>query len=294
MSEYINPYSESRRWLRGNLHHHTCCGRFMDARVSAEMFARLGYDFVAITDHDKTPDKETLAGWQKEAALTLLPGEENGGTDHILEIGVHAVTPTDGPDYADRAKRLRAGGGFVVGCHPQEYDDGEEKIRRGAGHIHGFEIFNGLRNGRGCEEEANIGIWDRVLTEGKRVWAVATDDFHCSYISPGHGWVMVQIPEDTQVVTWQLIVDRLKTGAFVASTYPAFGQITLQDGVLRATMTSQRLTTHVIGPGGEKLHSREGHNLEWPVEPGLPYFRLEIHSGTRRGWSQPFFAVEGS
>ena len=62
--------------------------------------------------------------------------------------------------------------------------------------MHGFEIFNGLRESRGCDETANVELWDQILTEGGQIWGVATDDFHCAYITPGHGWVMVQIPED--------------------------------------------------------------------------------------------------
>lgn len=290
MTDYINPYSESRRWLRGNLHAHTCCGTFMEATTSAEIFARLNYDFLAITDHNKTPDEATLKAWQAKAALILLPGEENGDTDHMLEIGVHEVSPVRNPDYAEKASSLRKGGGFVAGCHPQEYDDGNEKIFKAAGILHGFEIFNGLRDGRGCNEAENVRLWDHVLTEGRKIWAVATDDFHCAYVTPGHGWVSVQAPEDGQPITWQFIVSQLKAGAFFASTYPGFNQITLKDGVLRASMTSQRLTTHVIGPGGKILHSEEGHNLEWKTLPDLPYFRIEVHSGTKRGWSQPFFA----
>ena len=62
-------------------------------------------------------------------------------------------------------------------------------------------------------ETANVALWDQILTEGGQIWGVATDDFHCAYITPGHGWVMVQIPEDSPTpVSWQTIVTQLKKG----------------------------------------------------------------------------------
>ena len=61
---FLNPYTYSTRWLRGNLHGHTCCGRFMDVSESGPMFASLGYDFMAITDHNMAPDEEQWRLWQ--------------------------------------------------------------------------------------------------------------------------------------------------------------------------------------------------------------------------------------
>ena len=67
LSDYINPYTNTRRWLRGNLHGHTCCGKFMDAAVSGQIYANLGYDFMAITDHNlvrlKSMEIMAGAGW---------------------------------------------------------------------------------------------------------------------------------------------------------------------------------------------------------------------------------------
>ena len=289
MSVYINPYSSSRRWLRGNLHAHTCCGRFMDISESGPMFASLGYDFLAITDHNKAPDEEQWRIWQEQANLILIPGEENGGTDHILEIGVHEMTPTTNGLYADRAQALRDGGGFIAGCHPQEYADGSEKIHAGAESLHAVELFNGLREARGRDESANIALWDDVLTTGKQIWGIATDDFHCAYVTPGHGWVCVQVSEDIQTVPWQMIVEQLKAGAFFSSTYPNFTELTLDNGTLRVSADGIVRRLRVIGPEAKTLYEVNEHTLEWQTEPDLTYFRVEAECGIKRAWSQPFF-----
>ena len=286
---YLNPYSESTRWLRGNLHGHTCCGRFMDVSESGPMFASLGYDFMAITDHNMAPDEEQWQIWQNQAELILIPGEENGKTDHILELGVYAVTETPSLDIEDRAKALKASGGFVAACHPQEYPHGVENIHRTAGIVHAFELFNGLRENRGCDEAANITIWDDVLTKGHQIWGIATDDFHCQYTTPGHGWVSVQVAEEAENITWHRLVDQMKKGAFYASTAPTFEQILLEDNQLIATSDKYAQTMRVIGPGGNTLFQTEGPELRWQAEPDLTYFRIEIHTGARRAWSQPFY-----
>ena len=291
MTHYLNPYSTSKRWLRGNLHAHTCCGRFMDISESGPMYASLGYDFLAVTDHNKAPDVDQWQTWQAQANLILIPGEENGHTDHILEIGVHAVTPTADNHYANRARALQDAGGFVIGCHPQEYAHGAQNINAGQAHLHAFEIFNGLRESRGCDEPANETLWDQILTDGGRIWGVATDDFHCQYTSPGNGWVSVQVPETVQDVTWPLIVAQLKAGAFYASTYPTFEYIHLDADQLSANADRFTQLMRVIGPGGCVLHEVEGTTLNWPVAPNLAYFRLEAVSGIKRAWSQPFFAA---
>jgi len=288
-SGYLNPYSTSTRWLRGNLHGHTCCGPELDLAESARMYGLTGYDFVAVTDHSRAHPPERIADWAARSGLVILPGEENGGTDHIIELGVHDVTPTpaDG-DYAARAAALRAGGGFIIGCHPQEYAHGEDNIRQGCGSLHAIEIYNGLRECRGTDETRNIALWDEMLTAGHRVWAVATDDFHWHYIGPGHGWVQVQVPEDA-LVTWPMLVEQLKRGAFYATTYPLFELIELGGGLLRVLGDGQANTIRVIGPGGRLLTEGKGHELEWSIEPGLDYFRIELRRGIKTAWSQPFF-----
>ena len=289
MGEYSNPYTASRRWLKGNLHGHTCCGRFMDVSESGPMFASLGYDFMAITDHNKAPDEEQWRIWQDQAELVLIPGEENGKLDHILELGVFGVTETPSEDFSERAQSLCRAGGFVAACHPQEYETGEDNIWAGLGDLHAFEIYNGLREGRGCDEVANIRIWDSILTSGERIWGIATDDFHCQYTTPGHGWVCVQVPEEDDEVTWQKIVGQLKAGAFYSSTSPSFNQIEMESSTIRASSDRWVDRICVIGPGGKPLYEQEGSELSWEVEPGHTYFRLEIQCGVRRAWSQPFY-----
>ena len=288
MTMYLSPYSSSTRWLRGNLHAHTCCGRFMDISESGPMFASLGYDFLAVTDHGKAPDEEQWRTWQAQAGLVLVPGVENNVGDDILEVGVHEVCQTPGHGFADGARALGAAGGFTVLCHPQQNARGSDNVRAAPALLHAFEIYNGLREGRGCNEAANVELWDEVLSSGDRLWAVATDDFHCQYTTPGHGWVCVQVAEEAEV-TWPLIVEQLKAGAFYASTFPTFERILLEGDRLCVSATAPIQRIRVVGPEGRTLYVVNDRELEWTTTKDLSYFRVQVESGIKRAWSQPFF-----
>ncbi len=267
----------------------------MDLAVSGAMYKGLGYDFLAITDHNRTHDEAQVAEWSDKAGIIVIPGEENGKTDHIIELGVHSVAETTSDDYLERARALKDGGGFLMGCHPQEYPDGrgERNIERSWQELDAVEIYNGLREARGTDETANVQLWDRILTAGGRIWGVATDDFHCQYVGPGCGWVQVQVPEDVHV-TWQTIVNQMKKGAFYSSTYPVFESIVFADDQLAVKVDKRTRGIRIIGPGGSTLAESDGAAIEWSAPSGLEYFRIEAFSGIKRGWSQPFYrAVQG-
>lgn len=290
MSDYCNPYTKSSRWLRGNLHTHMRSNLPMEMAVSGALYAALGYDFLAITDHDRTVDGADWRTWNNKLGIVLIPGIENAGTEpHILEIGASLPTDTAAQSYAQRALAYRQGGAFVIGAHPLEYPSGAQDIRQAVGGLHAFEIYNGLRDARGYDESINAVLWDELLSDGLQIWAVAVDDFHCEHITPGHGWVCVQIPETSHRVTPQLIIDQLKIGAFYASTAPASQRIELEERILSVQASAFTRSVQIIGPGGCLLHVRQGRELRWKTPADLGYFRIEAVSGRHRAWSQPFY-----
>ena len=86
-----------------------------------------------------------------------------------------------------------------------------------------LEVFNGhpAANLFGAADKPSYEeIWDGVLSAGRVIFGVATDDSHnyhdfAPWLSnPGRGWVMVQSDELTQ----EAIVDGLASGRFYAST----------------------------------------------------------------------------
>jgi hypothetical protein len=88
------------------------------------------------------------------------------------------------------ARRARDAGAFVAVAHPQwsglSLDDA-----RSIEAAHAVEVYN---HGcwAGCDRADGWSINDRLVSEGKRLTAVATDDAH--FYEPDHfgGWVMVK------------------------------------------------------------------------------------------------------
>ncbi len=292
MTTYESPYRNTDfRWLRGNLHLHTCCGPYVDPAISGEQYVQLEHHFMAITDHDRVPKVEEWEQWIATAPLLLIPGVERGVPEHVLNIGVTTLgTHTDG-NYEESVRQMVSQGGFVVGAHPQQYKNGSDLIRSAASSLHALEIFNGLRKKRGFPEEANVVLWDELLTSGERIWAIATDDFHQQYISPGHGWITVQIPHEIEKVTWQDLVAQLKVGAFFASTGPSFESLLWDGEILDVLVSLPCSAIQVIGPEGRLLSKQQGAALRWKAPTGLRYFRVEaLHEGNC-AWSQPFITA---
>jgi len=90
-----NPYQSSSRqphvWLRGNVHAHTTLsdGKRTPQEL-IDIYAKNGYDFLALTDHDRLSDASALDA----RGLILLPGccEITANGPHLLQLGAnHAV-----------------------------------------------------------------------------------------------------------------------------------------------------------------------------------------------------------
>src|SRR3712207_3784945 len=113
-----NPYlrGDGFTWLRGNLHAHTT---FTDGKQTPEeviaAYESLGYDFLAISDHDLLVPPQD---YQAQTKMVLVPADEvtrNG--PHILSIGIREVITPD-PDRQTVIDATAAQGGFTVLNHP--------------------------------------------------------------------------------------------------------------------------------------------------------------------------------
>ena len=78
-------FKNKGNWYKGNLHTHTT---HSDGDLSPkEMAARYrdkGYDFLAITDHDRCPEGTEWERWLATVPLLLIPGVECSVPAHIL------------------------------------------------------------------------------------------------------------------------------------------------------------------------------------------------------------------
>ena len=214
-----SPFTVPGNWYRGALHVHTTesDGSMLPERVLTH-YQMGGWDFVALTDHEKITDRSAAS----RPDFLVLPGTEVaagtaelGQRYHIVGIGAegevklpHGRTAQDAIDWIGQA------GGVAIIAHP--YWSGltvaDLLALRGYAAI---EVFN-----TGCEGEIARGLssvhWDELLTRGLEVRAVAADDSHWPGFDSLIAWTMVRATD----LTRDSVLDALREGRFYASNGP--------------------------------------------------------------------------
>jgi hypothetical protein len=297
------PFDKPGLWFRGNLHTHSnrSDGQTTPAHVCAT-YRRMGYDFISITDHflkhydwpvtdtsvQRRDDFTTILGAELHAPKTSL-----GDLWHILAVGLPPDFAPTGPketgsQLADRARRA---GAYVAVAHPAWYDltDADVLSIRAA---HAIEIRNMTcmeLNGKGD----STGYLDRLLSQGHRYHAIATDDAHfCTDRRDWGGyWVMVR----SRRLEPQALLAALHAGHFYSSQGPQILEMHYRPkrGIL-AIHTSPARSFRLSSRGCAAVYlnsTRDQTRVELSLKQiKQPYARLTvIDSRGRRAWSNPFW-----
>lgn len=325
-------------WFRGNTHTHTLnSDGDSTPDVVARWYREHGYQFLFITDHEYLTDPGPLNALlgAKERFL-LLPGQEitQWGEDSkrssahvnalfthevIFPVGVRRCLGSACGAYAPKETTLAttfnnniaavlAQGGIAQVNHPNyrwsvkpedlyEIPDGTLlEIWNGQGHINNL----GGEVAPGDVRPSAEGFWDILLSRGKRVWAVGSDDSHDfaepgvhdpSGAAPGQAWIMVRAPE----LTAEAIKAAITQGDFYASTgvelddYRASPiQITIKIAEDRRFQTKYR--TQFVGKNGRVLQDGTANPAIYDVKGDEGYVRARItDSNGKMAWTQPVF-----
>jgi hypothetical protein len=285
----VSPYRQPQRWLKGNLHTHTTLS---DGKATPDEILRMyredGYDFLAITDHDRFsgPPPDEFEG------MLLLPGQEchvaseNGGFDyHVVSLGDTGDIPRlDGAQAI--VDEIRARGAMAILCHPRWSFMPYELFDQVEG-CTAFEVYNGT-----CEKAVGRGFsneyWDRYMTAFKRpLWAVAVDDTHRPERDFAMGWTFVNAEK-----TAAGIFDALQRGDAYSSTGPRVETIRVDDSTI-TLHTSSAKAVKFVSTDGRVIASAEGEHVKVAsYQPGGDelYIRAEVHGHDGRiAWTNPFF-----
>lgn len=205
-----NPFELPGNFYRGNLHTHSnrSDGALIPEEVCQRYYAN-GYDFIALTDHliglYDYPITDTTA-FRNENFTTLIGAElhsgamQNGELWHLLAVGLPFdferpnapdFTAAEGQESAPSlAQRARDSGAFVSIVHPQ-WSGLTMADALSIEAAHAVEIYNHGCH-MGCQRADGFCTYDLLLSEGKKLTAIATDDAH--FTEPDHfgGWVMVK------------------------------------------------------------------------------------------------------
>lgn len=290
-------------WFRGNTHTHTSESDGDTAPLAvAQWYATHGYHFLVITDHDKVTTIE-------QAPLLLIPGEEVTAflpkkPVHVNAMGLaEAVAPQKGATVAETLQKniaaVRDAGALATINHPNfgwSFGSAEMLETEGATllEIASGHPFVNMHGPPSVEQ-----MWDDLLTAGRRIFAVATDDSHHFKVlgepfgsHPGKGWIVVR----AEKLDAKTILDAIARGDFYASTGVSIADYAVDGDTLTVTIEARngaRYRTDFIGPHGRILASTTDARSSFTLPDGIAYVRARVtDSNGRVAWMQPHFGSE--
>ena len=292
-------------WYKGNIHTHTTES---DGDASPEKvvrwFRQHGYDFLVLSDHNHLTLLDYGQKRGRRRRPLMVPGEEvsarilEGAVPvHLNGIGItRVVEPIDAGDVVStiqaNVNAIADASGITSINHPNyqwAFDHEEIKQVTGASLL---EVFNGhpaTNSFGGPGKFSGEQIWDGVLTAGRVIFGVATDDSHRYYdfhpheSNPGRGWVVVRAAE----LTKEAVVEALETGQFYASTGVMLEEVELSEKLCSLQIEQERdmvYATKFTGPDGV-VHA-EADGLE-------PTYAAPRRRGLHSGYRDKFRWLQG-
>ena len=272
-------------WLRGNLHTHTTeSDGNLSPQATVDAYAALGYDFLAVTDHDRITPVNLL----DPRGMTLIQGNEiTANGPHMLHI--HAAARL--APLADRQAVIDAAvaaGGMIIMNHPNweaHFNHCDQAILEELDGYAGIEVFNGVTL-RAEGSPVATDRWDMLLSQGRRVWGFADDDNHDD-VDRCVGWNVVQSAGRSAGA----IVEALRNGRFYASTGVVIDEIRVEGRRVRV-FSSNAQAFHVHCDHGCMAARATGGELDFEVPAGASwrYVRVECFGpGASQAWLQPLF-----
>ena len=304
------------KWYKGNIHTHTNeSDGDSDPKTVVNFFVEANYDFLVLSDHNHIT---VLDYGNNHPDILMIPGEEVTVREpfniHMGAIGINSyVEPVYGNDSVDTIKAntnaIHAAGGIAVLNHPNyRWAVNHEMINK-VKELKFFEVFNGDKatNNLGGEDVKSMEeMWDFLLSNGKLIYGVATDDSHhyknfSSLLSnPGRGWVMVKSETRNQ----DDILDNFTTGNFYSSTGVFISDILInkkeisfdidtnpiQISSVPILFSDYKFKTQFIGQYGIVLDETWDLNPKYKIKGHEKYIRAVITNSTgHQAWTQPIF-----
>ena len=303
----MDAFTAPGRFWRGNLHtHSTRSDGVLKPEEVCRRYRAEGYDFLALTDHFigayGYPIVDTVPF--RAAGFTTILGAElhsgamaNGELWHILAVGLPAdFAPGNAPSFqviaametgADIAARAVAAGAFVAVAHPQ-WSGLTLADARAITAAHAVEIYN---HGcwAGCDRADGFGIADLLLTEGRRLSLIATDDAH--FHEPDHfgGWVMVKAGANEPAA----LLAALKAGLFYSSQGPEIRGVTITDTAVDVQCSAcVSVIVQGRGTGAKAVHGQSMTCASVPLARlgESPWLRVTVvDAAGKRAWSNPYW-----
>ncbi|MFN8523986.1 MAG: CehA/McbA family metallohydrolase [Chloroflexota bacterium] len=299
-----------QRWIKGNTHTHT---KYSDGdsppEVVVEWYASHGYDFLFLTDHNVLIPDQHLAQLQSYG-LPVWQGEEiTMAAVHVNGLGLRSVIMPSQPGRSaaepevkeGKAERLRwaveqvrAQGAVSTVNHPNFLWTLSSDDLLAGGEFGLLEVANGhnaVRNEGDEEHDSTECMWDRLLSEGRRVWGVASDDAHyfqqwgANFSNPGRGWLRVDAARGDIAGCLQA----LREGRFYSSSGLELADLRVNGAEIAVDLPGESARIELLGPGLTVLDAVDGGSARFQIGRfGGGFVRVRgTASDGRQFWTQP-------
>ncbi len=213
-----------------NLHMHTTLSDgALPPEEAVRVYAKNGYDAVALTDHWKFGAERQLCG------ITVLPGCEYNlpvgdsakGAFHIVGIGMKREPETDRDMSAQELiHAVRKAGGLAVLAHPAWSLNTPEQILP-LEDIDATEIYNSVSGVHMSRRPDSGIIVDMLASQGRIYPLLASDDTHYyDGTDDCIAWSMVQAEECTA----DALIEAIKLGRFYSTQGPEIHLLRTENG----------------------------------------------------------------
>lgn len=254
-------------------------------------YKEAGYDFIALTEHNKIVADPGVAGILHIANAEEITQEAGG--NHILALGINSVIGIEGSDQ-ERVDAVTAQDGLPILAHPNatQYNWSLEQLQQVSGY-NLIEIFNSTMDAIKALKvyigsSYSIDKWDKLLSAGKIIYGTADDDY-TPYDGGFNGGAVEVLADRLQQSN---ILNSLKTGNFYAlqgSDAPRFENISTSGNTINTTL-NQPCDITFVGKNGKKLQiSNSTTSSSYTSQGTEVYVRVEAKSVAtgKYSWSQP-------
>ena len=305
------PQTDSLNWYKGNTHTHTLNS---DGDSTPDEVVRWyrehDYQFLVLTDHNFLTSVDGLNALHgADERFLVIKGEEVSSRFeekplHVNGLNVErSVGQQTGRSVVEILQRavngIRDASGIPHINHPNMRWNIKAEEMGQVTNYRLFEVYNGHPrvNNQGQGGGGPPGLeemWDILLSDGKLLFGLATDDAHVfkepwsdTAAKPGKGWVMVR----AEHLAPDSILDALERGDFYASTGVELTDYSVRGKTVEISISevgAAKYRVLFIGENGRLLKEDINNPATYEIKGDEKYVRAKIlESNGKVAWTQP-------
>ncbi|MBF8296696.1 MAG: hypothetical protein HW389_3241 [Bacteroidetes bacterium] len=278
-----------KHYYKGNTHTHSYplsgdATTTWTPEVVVAAYKAAGYDFLVFTNHVAYFDFSALSS----PDLTVFSGEEagisgSGRWGHFTAMKIQSQIGGRDKTHQQLLDEIAAQGGIGFLNHPrwsvipitalQVINDMKQNLRH-------FEVYNVNTD---TPTRFDTSLWDSVLTTGRLLFGVASDDAHKeSHL--GKGWICVYASSKHP----DTLFNAIRNGEFYASNGIELDTIGYSPEKLYVRSPNGTRVTF-IGSSGRQLAVVHANEAAYTIMENEGYVRAEIsNSLNQTAWTQPW------